>query len=515
MPGKRIKDLTALSGAGSANDDDVVIFDTNADTTKRISRSQLAEGMVGDLPFLYFHGVLTTDPTQRFNGDSLALGDGYLRSSDMIFRYYTSSGWQNYEQIAIAAATAQADRAEDEADRAEIARDDAQALDSRHRRDVATLLADTTLTYTAAQPGTVVAGDVVRTRVEGFAYEVAASGAADQDAATAGGVKLYWKTTGYGQDQTQYRTGGGAVRQTAAAGGWSFINDAGHEPWGWAAVSPVALTGTDLRVTYDFTAAEVGVFSVTPDESYAAIGLTVGASVGQTISDISGFAPISGRITSGTSGILFSSTSGNVVSQVVDQVAGTIIVTHLTQTHTDAGGSAVMVSPASSSSAGEFAVTTQLKTGFTLQYVRPLSCRITCTTATPGSEVFTVSQTENIGVSAAWVAPGILRVTHPSIGNNFPAPTVNLWRTSAAAYQFKIDVGGTSTDIYFLNADGTSVTVASTNMIIAFTLPGRFPAAIPGGTVYLGSIQRDMVPVDFNQLSGPSSNLWLSFAHPY
>lgn len=191
MPGKRITELTALSGANSANNDDVIIFDATANETKRISRSQLAEGMIDDLPFLYFHGVRTTDPTQRFNGDSLALGDGYLRSSDMIFRYYTSSGWQNYEQIAIAAATAQADRAEDEANRAEIARDDAQALDNRHRRDVSTLLADITLTYTAAQPGTVVAGDVVRTRLEGFAYEVAASGAVDNDLVTAGGIKLY------------------------------------------------------------------------------------------------------------------------------------------------------------------------------------------------------------------------------------------------------------------------------------------------------------------------------------
>jgi hypothetical protein len=51
MPGKRISELTALSGAGSANDDDVVIFDTTASETKRISRSQLADGLVGDLPY--------------------------------------------------------------------------------------------------------------------------------------------------------------------------------------------------------------------------------------------------------------------------------------------------------------------------------------------------------------------------------------------------------------------------------------------------------------------------------
>lgn len=49
MPGKRISELTALSGAGSANNDDLVIYDADAGTTKRISRSQLALGLAGDL----------------------------------------------------------------------------------------------------------------------------------------------------------------------------------------------------------------------------------------------------------------------------------------------------------------------------------------------------------------------------------------------------------------------------------------------------------------------------------
>jgi hypothetical protein len=52
--------------------------------------------------------------------------------------------------------------------------------------NVAALLADTTLTYS-----TVTAGNIVRTRSEGFAYEVAASGASDHHVTTAGGVKLY------------------------------------------------------------------------------------------------------------------------------------------------------------------------------------------------------------------------------------------------------------------------------------------------------------------------------------
>lgn len=49
MPAKRIPQLTAISGASTANDDNLVIFDTSTDTTKRILRSQLAIGMATDL----------------------------------------------------------------------------------------------------------------------------------------------------------------------------------------------------------------------------------------------------------------------------------------------------------------------------------------------------------------------------------------------------------------------------------------------------------------------------------
>lgn len=51
MPGKRIPDLPAIAGASTANDDNLVIYDTDAGTTKRILRSQLAAGLVGDLPY--------------------------------------------------------------------------------------------------------------------------------------------------------------------------------------------------------------------------------------------------------------------------------------------------------------------------------------------------------------------------------------------------------------------------------------------------------------------------------
>lgn len=49
MPAKRIPDLTAISGASTANDDNLVIFDTDANETKRILRSQLGLALAGDL----------------------------------------------------------------------------------------------------------------------------------------------------------------------------------------------------------------------------------------------------------------------------------------------------------------------------------------------------------------------------------------------------------------------------------------------------------------------------------
>lgn len=57
--------------------------------------------------------------------------------------------------------------------------------------DVAPLFASLTFTYTTGQPGSVVAGQYIRTRKEGFSYKVAVLGATDYHKATAGGVLLY------------------------------------------------------------------------------------------------------------------------------------------------------------------------------------------------------------------------------------------------------------------------------------------------------------------------------------
>lgn len=84
------------------------------------------------------------------------------------------------------AAAASAASASTSATAASLSATQAAQYDGIWLDDVAALLADTTLTYTAGQPSTVVVGDYVRTRKEGFAYQVATSG----DVTTAGGIQL-------------------------------------------------------------------------------------------------------------------------------------------------------------------------------------------------------------------------------------------------------------------------------------------------------------------------------------
>lgn len=143
MPGKRINELPSLSGAGSANDDSVLIFDTSTATTKRILRSQLAEGMVPDLPLQYYLGVRTSNPTLRLNGDPLQLGDYYLDSVTKYTTVYNGSGWNSYASIIAAQTAAEAARdaaqlAETNAETAETNAEAAQVL-AEAARDAAQL----------------------------------------------------------------------------------------------------------------------------------------------------------------------------------------------------------------------------------------------------------------------------------------------------------------------------------------------------------------------------------------
>jgi len=89
MPGSRISALTAIAGASTANNDNLVIFDASADTTKRILRSELAIGLVGDLPYVPSGTIsATTIPTAiaELDSETAKLADAQTFTGAKTFR---------------------------------------------------------------------------------------------------------------------------------------------------------------------------------------------------------------------------------------------------------------------------------------------------------------------------------------------------------------------------------------------------------------------------------------------
>jgi hypothetical protein len=152
MPGRRISELTALSGAGSASNDDIVIFDADADETKRISRSQLAEGMQTDV--------------QVFSNKTLNLGLNTLTGTTAQFNtalsdndFATQAGTETLTNKTVSQAT-----------NTMLAADGTRVVDFENVAAVK-----------AWNPATAPAdGTIISTRAEKFSYEVDSGLAATQ-----------------------------------------------------------------------------------------------------------------------------------------------------------------------------------------------------------------------------------------------------------------------------------------------------------------------------------------------
>lgn len=107
-----------------------------------------------------------------------------------------------------------------------------QTVEGLSFNTVTELLADTSLTYVS---GNVVAGNIIQTRSEGFAYQVAASGASDQHVTTAGGVKLYVQPGASGYNVMAFGALGNGVADDTAEVQTFFdacVGGRGHIPAG-------------------------------------------------------------------------------------------------------------------------------------------------------------------------------------------------------------------------------------------------------------------------------------------
>lgn len=151
---------------------------------------------------------------------------------------------------------------------------------------------------------------------------------------------------------------------------WAFINDSKHTPINMSDVTVDA--NGDLVITYSAPSSKKSSFVAVPDETFAGWGMTCGASVGNDDAAISLFAPLSGTITA--AGIQASDPLGHFLSgactQTLNAAAGTLTVTHPTQSHSAGTGTAVTVVPVDNN--GRWIVSST-KSGFVLTYQKQVA----------------------------------------------------------------------------------------------------------------------------------------------
>jgi hypothetical protein len=103
MTAKRIPQLDVLTGAQSATDDKLVIFDATANATKAITRRELAKGMAGDLA----DDLAAYQRVQNFsgNGSTTAFGLTYDPGNENNTQVYINGVYQQKNTYSVSGTT--------------------------------------------------------------------------------------------------------------------------------------------------------------------------------------------------------------------------------------------------------------------------------------------------------------------------------------------------------------------------------------------------------------------------
>jgi len=184
-------------------------------------------------------------------------------------------------------------------------------------------------------------------------------------------TKIFRIEQGYalqGNPNKRYKIVSGVLRQASAGAGWELIDDANHQPTN---VASVTVNGSgNLEITYNFTATNKGAFSAWPDETFSNWGMRMGASVGNSSATIEIYGAFGGAIVASDLVTPIKSITPlglEITAQTIDPNAGTITVTHGTQSHTSGNGSPVSVCGSGNNG---FWTVTSTKSDFTLTYRR-------------------------------------------------------------------------------------------------------------------------------------------------
>ena len=276
----------------------------------------------------------------------------------------------------------------------------------------------------------------------------------------------------WGNGGKQYKWVAGVLRQTTSGGGWTLIDDANHKPVNCDGAITVTSEG-DLQVEYGWTASNKSGFVIGVDETYASLGVQVGASVSSDLFVVSAYAPYGGAV--GVGGVGCQTSLGQILpispysdenNQIVNAALGWVTVMHDSILHANSNGSAVTTSVKGNHG---FLDATSTKASFTLRYKRTANGVVT----TPGSVPTMLSK--------SYVIPTFTPVTISTSANSGGVVLVTTSSDHGLYNDAPVIIAGHSVAGY--NGEW-NITVRSQT---SFVLQGStYSSAGTGGTVALG-----------------------------
>jgi len=282
-------------------------------------------------------------------------------------------------------------------------------------------------------------------------------------------IRLY--SAARGNSDTKYKVVAGVLRQATAGGGWALLDDASHKPVNCAGPITVDANG-DLKVEYGFTASNISGFVVGVDERFAALGIQVGASVGNSFAIFKAYAAYGGAV--GVSGVASQTSIGQILNiapytagnnQIVNATNGWVTIMHDSIPHESGNGPAVATSIKGNQ--GFFDVTST-KTSFTLRYKRNCSGVVACPGSVPTmlSKSYVIPTFSPVAISstAAGTSNQVLVTTSSDHGLYNDAPVI-IAGHSVAGYNGSWDIIVQSKTSFLLQGStyssaGTGGTVA-------------------------------------------------------
>lgn len=302
--------------------------------------------------------------------------------------------------------------------------------------------------------------------------------------------------------------GCGVIRKDTADTDWYYLDDAGHTPGNLSGAITVNGSG-DVVLPYGYTVNKVGQLTVTPDETFAGLGLIAGASVGNSTSTLSLYMPMHiaanlGSTSTGTAGIATGTYFTGDVTAV--KTGADVVITHPT------------VGSASSAPVISNMTTTADGVGYDVRITGYTATTVSLATFVPFT--FTVHYDGSNWVidTPMAVAPTVTSFTGNAltIAYNQTLPVsmlhaeVSAFDDATVAVCRALSVATTQISLVFRNGSNATLGTPTTGMRATVRLPLMVKAATPIGRA---TIIRPNTKLNGSKVFSGSGNFWINSMH--